>query len=126
MEQEKILRQEAIRMHLQGDSAQAISAKINRSRQWVYKWIARYEQDPHGNWYLSESNAPKNASSRIDKSLENSIISIRKNLQKQPYSQTGAINIMYELQRLGLPVPSLATINRVLSRNSLVGQGKFK
>jgi hypothetical protein len=126
MEQEKILRQEAIRMQLQGESVQAISTKINRSRQWVYKWIARYEQSPQGNWYLSESNAPKNVSSRIDKSLENSIISIRKHLQEQPYSQTGAINIMYELQRLGLPVPSLATINRVLSRNSLIGRSSVK
>jgi transposase InsO family protein len=48
MEQEKILRQEAIRMYLQGESAQAISVRINRSRQWVHKWIVRYEQDPHG------------------------------------------------------------------------------
>jgi hypothetical protein len=126
MEQEKSLRQEAIRMHLQGESVQAISAKINRSRQWVYKWVARYEQEPQGNWYLSESNAPKNVSRRIDQSLENSIISIRKHLQKRPYSQTGAINIMYELQRLGLPVPSLVTINRVLSRNNLIGQSSIK
>jgi hypothetical protein len=35
MEQENILRQEAIRMHLHGESAHAISAMLNRSRQWI-------------------------------------------------------------------------------------------
>jgi transposase len=74
MEQENILRQEAIRMHLQGESAHAISTRINRSRQWVYKWIAPYEQDPHGNWYLSESNAPKNASYLFARICRNNLI----------------------------------------------------
>jgi len=121
VEQEKILRQEAIRLHLQGESVQMISSKVNRSRQWVYKWVSRYEQNPQGSWYLNQSNAPKNSSGRIDSSIEKSIICIRKQLQERPYSQTGAINIMYELQRLCLAVPSVSTINRVLSRNNLIG-----
>jgi hypothetical protein len=37
MKQEEILRQEAIRLHLQGESVWAIAAKIDRSRQRVYK-----------------------------------------------------------------------------------------
>ena len=126
MKQEEILRQEAIRLHLQGESVQAIAAKINHSRQWVYKWIARYAQNSQGDWYLNESNAPKKVAKRIDKWVENSILSIRNKLQNQPYSQKGAINIMYEMRHLGLEVPSLPTINRVLSRNHLVNQSFVK
>ncbi|MDR0743703.1 MAG: helix-turn-helix domain-containing protein [Tannerella sp.] len=35
MEQEEILRQEAIRLRLQGASIASICEQINRSRQWV-------------------------------------------------------------------------------------------
>ncbi|MDR1183053.1 MAG: helix-turn-helix domain-containing protein, partial [Bacteroidales bacterium] len=120
MKQKEVLRQEAIRLYLQGESVQVIAAKLNHSRQWVYKWIARYEQNLQGAWYLNESNAPQKVTNRIDKSTENSILSIRNKLQNQPYSQKGAISIMYEMRNLGLEVPSLPTINRVLSRNNLI------
>jgi transposase InsO family protein len=126
MKQEEILRQEAVRLHLQGESIQSIVGRINRSRQWVYKWIARYTQDSQDGWYLNESNAPKKVTNRIDKSVENSILSIRNKLQNQPYAQTGAISIMYEMRHLGLEAPSLPTINRVLSRNNLVSQSSVK
>jgi hypothetical protein len=126
MKQEEILRQEAIRLHLQGDSVQAIASKIKRSRQWVYKWIARYAENSRDNWYLNRSNAPKKVANRIDKSAENSILSIRDKLQNQPYSQRGAISIMYEMRRLELNAPSLPTINRVLSRNNRVHQPPVK
>jgi hypothetical protein len=126
MKQEEILRQEAIRLHLQGESVQAIVAKINRSRQWVYKWLSRYAENSQGEWYLNESNAPEKVANRIDKSVENSILSIRNKLQNQPYSQKGAISIMYEMRHVGLEVPSLPTINRVLSRNNLINQSSVK
>jgi hypothetical protein len=126
MKQKTILRQEAIRMHLQGECVQAIAAKINRSRQWVYKWIARYTQNLQGEWYLNESNAPEKAANRIDKSVESSILFIRNKLQNQPCSQKGAISIMYEMRHAGLKVPSLPTINRVLSRNNPVNQSSVK
>jgi transposase len=61
MEQEEILRQEAIRMHLQSESVLAIAAKIDRTRQWVYKWIERYELNSQSEWFKSESNAPKSS-----------------------------------------------------------------
>jgi len=120
MEQEEIIRQEAVRLHLQGESVLAVASKIDRTRQWVYKWIGRYEQNPQGNWYKSESNAPKQLNRKIDNTLEKSVITIRKNLQNKPYSQKGALSIMYEFERLGMKSPSLSTINRILRRNHLI------
>jgi hypothetical protein len=126
MKQEEIIRQEAIRMHLQGESIIAIANKIDRSRQWVYKWIERYKRNPQGDWFKSESNAPKQSVHKIDNTLEKSVISIRKRLQNQPYSQKGALSIMYEFERLGMTSPSLSTINRVLQRNDLINPSSEK
>jgi len=120
MKQEENIRQEAIRFHLHGESALAISVKVCRSRQWVYKWIWRYNQNPQGNWFKSEPNAPKQSTRKIDNKLEKSVISIRKSLQNKPYSQKGALSIMYELERFGMKLPSLSTINRILQRNDLI------
>jgi len=120
MEQEEIIRQEAIRLHLQGESVIAIAARIDRSRQWIYKWIERYKQNPQGDWFKSESNAPKQSIHKIDNTMEKSVISIRRSLQQKPYSQKGALSIMYEFERLEMKPPSLSTINRILRRNNLI------
>ena len=120
MEQEEIIRQEAIRLHLQGESVLSIAAKIERTRQWVYKWIERYEQNPQGDWFKSESNAPKHLFRKLDNTIEKSVISIRKSLQNKPYAQKGALSIMYEFERLEMKSPSLSTINRILQRNDLI------
>ena len=120
MAQEEIIRQEAIRLHLQGESVLAIAARIERTRQWVYKWIKRHEQNPQGDWFKSESNAPTHLVRKIDHTTEKSVISIRKSLQKKPYAQKGALSIMYEFERLGMKSPSLSTINRILQRNDLI------
>jgi transposase len=42
MKQEEILRQEAIRLHLQGESVRAIAAKIDRSRHRTFTFIIKY------------------------------------------------------------------------------------
>jgi transposase InsO family protein len=120
MEQEEIIRQEAVRMHLQGESVLTISTVINRTRQWVYKWIERYNRNPQGDWYKSASNAPKQSNRKIDNRVEKSVISIRKSLQNKPYAQKGALSIMYEFEHLGMKAPSLSTINRILQRNDLI------
>jgi transposase InsO family protein len=52
--------------------------------------------------------------------LEKSVVSLRKSLLSKPYSQKGALSIMYELDRLGMKSPSLSTVNRILQRNNLV------
>jgi hypothetical protein len=126
MEQEEILRQEAIRLHLQGQRVKTICNQLNRSRPWFYKWLKAYEQSSDNQWYKNKSCVPKTVFGKTDKPLEQAIVEIRNRLSTQDYAQRGAINILYELVRLGITPPSIATINRILERNHLIVQSESK
>ena len=126
MEQEEILRLEAVRLHLQGTSTTSISEQLNRSRQWVHKWLKKYEESQDTGWYKSGSNTPKNIISKTDDSIEQAVIEIRQRLSSNPYAQKGAINILYEFERLEIKPPSVATINRILRRNNLIEKSSVK
>jgi len=126
MDKEEIIRQEAIRLSLQGYSVQTISKELERSRQWVYKWLSHYKQATDKNWYKSQSKVPKRVVKKTPITIEQTVIEIRKHLSNNAYSQKGAISILYEFERLGITPPSLATINRILKRNNLIGQSPGK
>ncbi|MDP4240513.1 MAG: helix-turn-helix domain-containing protein [Bacteroidota bacterium] len=126
MDQEEILRQKAIQLHFQGFTATEIAEQLQKTRQWVYKWLKRYAQTDNKNWFVNESFVPKTINSKIDEGLQNLIIEIRNRLSGLPYAQKGAISILYELERLGVRPPSLATINRILSRNNLIRKSKVE
>jgi len=123
---EERLRQEAVRMHLKGISVSKIARELSKSRQWIYKWISRYNSSPNSDWYKEESRAPKSQSIRISGMIENSVIEIRKSLSSNSYSQKGATSILYEMKRLGLNTTSVSTINRILKRNDLISLKKTK
>ena len=54
------------------------------------------------------------------------MINVRKALADRRYSQTGALSIMYEIERMGLKPPSIPTINRILKRNNLITPSSVK
>lgn len=126
MGQEEVLRQEAIRLHLQGVSIHDIANKLDKTRQWVYKWLQLYKRSTVVDWYKSRSRAPKHVSNKTDKEMECLVVKIRQQLSQQLYAQKGAISILYEFNRLGIAPPSLPTINRILSRNNLTGTATVK
>ncbi len=126
MEQEEILRQEAVRLHLQGNSITTVCEQLNRTRQWVYKWLKKYKQSGTPDWYISGSNAPRKITSKTNRLLEQTVVEIRQRMSSNLYSQKGAINILYELERLGIKPPSVATINRILQRNNLIEKSSVK
>jgi putative transposase len=123
MDNDEVLRQEAVRLFLQGLSVQVIATQVEKSRQWVYKWIHKYQVSEIQDWYVSVSNAPKEISNKVSAELESTVVEIRKCLSGNPYSQRGAISILYEFERLGLKPPSIATVNRILKRNNLLDSG---
>ena len=116
MDSEEKLRQEAVQSYLQGVSVSSISTKLSKSRQWIYKWVSRYENSSDPQWYREHSRAPLTHSSELPGDIEHAIIEVRKRLAGKPYSQKGAISILYELKELGIQAPSVSTINRVLKR----------
>lgn len=120
MEQEEILRKEAVRLHSLGKSINEISDQLNRTRQWVHKWIRRYQKSTSSEWERSQSFAPKHLPNKTDVNLEQLVIKIRKNLSEQIYAQKGAVSILYEFEKVGIKPPSLSSINRILRRNKLI------
>jgi putative transposase len=126
MDNDEILRQESVRLFLKGLSIKEVAERVGRTRQWVYKWIHKYQNEESEFWYKSVSNAPKVISKKTSKEIESTVIEIRKRLSNNPYSQRGAISILYEFDRLGLKPPSIATVNRILKRNQLLDKDSSK
>jgi hypothetical protein len=126
MDDELILRKQAVELYLNGVPISEIVQKLYRSRQWVHKWITRYRTKGGDDWYLSESTSPKQMHNRIPQDEENLVINVRKALEGRIYSQTGALSIMYEIERLGHKSPSIPTINRILKRNNLINTSSVK
>jgi putative transposase len=125
MNDEIIIRKQAVELYLQGTSVIEISDKLGKTRQWVYKWLNRYKRG-EVDWFHSLSNAPRKPSKHISKKIEQTIVTIRQNLNVQKYAQKGALNILYEFERLNIEPPSIATINRVLKRNNLIKSSDTK
>ena len=126
MEDELILRKQAVELYLSGDSISEIVHKLGRSRQWVHKWITRYRIKGGNDWFHSESTSPKQVHNRTSQNEEELVISVRKALEGRIYSQTGALSIMYEIERMDLKSPSIPTINRILKRNNLINCSSVK
>ena len=100
MDDEIIIRKQAVELHLNGTSTLDIARKLGKSRQWVHKWVKRYQTIGGDTWYRSISRTPRHIQSKTPKKTEDLVISIRKGFESRIYSQTGALSIMYEFERL--------------------------
>jgi site-specific recombinase XerD len=123
MKDEEILRKQAIELRAQGFSITAIADKLEKTRQWVHKWLKRYKIE-NDNWFIALPNTPKKLIKSTSSEVENAIIFIRKSLNDQKYAQKGALNILYELGRMNIAPPSIVTINRIIKRNGLLDKGE--
>lgn len=119
MANEEALRARAVSMHLQGLSVTSIARELGKSRQWVHKWINRYNPDIP-TWNISKSNAPHFNPNKISYAMEKKIIATRQELVVSPYLESGAYAIWHKLEEEGINPPSIASINRILNRNNLL------
>lgn len=126
MEDENIFRRQAVQLYLNGVSISDIAHKLGRSRQWVHKWITRFRAKDQDEWYQSKSTSPRQFYNRTPPNEEELVINVRKALEGRQYSQTGALTIMYEIERMGVKPPSIPTINRILKRNNLINSSSVK
>jgi transposase len=117
MEQE--IRKKAIDQYLKGASPKSIYTELNRSKQWFFKWLKRYQTGDPG-WYQDQSKAPKTQPTAISEADKQRIISVRTRLESQKFAQVGASAIKWELTKSGFQFPSDRTINRVLKKEGLV------
>jgi len=118
MANEETLRKKAISLYQQGKKVTTIAREIGRTRQWVHKWINRYETQSE-NWSSSRSHAPHNPSTRISSSTKDLVVATRKQLEASPYLESGAYAIWHSMREQGANTPSVATINRILGKSGL-------
>jgi transposase len=122
---EEDLRKEAIRRHLlDGESPKAVYTSINRSKEWFFKWLKRFQTGAE-DWFKDHSKAPKSKPIAISSQEKEIIIATRTRLESDPRSQFGVSAIKWELHKLGLPLRSDSTINRTLKREGLVKKNQF-
>jgi len=117
----------AVQRFNNGESRESICASIKKSKSWLYKWIARYD-DKDTSWSESQSRRPKNATHYTQSEVVEIVKLTRLNLYNQDLF-CGAQAIHWEMEDLGVtPLPSIRTINRILSRHSLTHRrtGKYE
>ena len=116
---EQDFRKRAINLYLKGVKPKSIYSELNRSKNWFFKWLKRYQTgDP--DWYKDKSKAPKRQPTAVSKVDRERIISVRTDLESQRFAQIGASAIKWELSKSGYGFPSDRTINRVLKKEGLV------
>jgi transposase-like protein len=121
MSQELSLRQKAIRWKQAGRAVSWICQRLERSRDWFYKWWNRY-QEAGASGLRDRTHAPKSNPQRWSGEIRQVILDIRDRLMRrrgprERYRLAGAATIRHELACLGYdPLPSLRTIERVLQQ----------
>lgn len=108
----------AVQRFIKGEKPESICSSLGCSRAWLYKWVARYfEGDPF--WVESRSPRPLTSPARTSSEIEEIVKLVRLNLYNRDLF-CGAQAIHWELEELKVqPLPSIRTINRILSRYSL-------
>ncbi|MDR0385639.1 MAG: helix-turn-helix domain-containing protein [Prevotellaceae bacterium] len=81
MDSEEKLRQEAVPLYLQDVSVSSVATKLSKSRQWIYKWVSRYENSSDLQWYREYSRASLKQSVELPADIEHAIIETRKRLK---------------------------------------------
>lgn len=113
-------RKVAMQWMLQGQSPSKIIRNLQKSRQWFYKWLRRFRKNPTGEWYQEQSRRPNSIQRKITRQTEELVIRIRQQLEDSLYAQIGAVNIQWEMSKLGFELLPIWTINRILHNRHLV------
>lgn len=122
---EQDLRKRAINLYLKGESPKSIYTQLDRSKNWFFKWLKRYQSGDR-NWYKDRPKAPRKQPTRISSVDRERIIAVRSQLESQRFAQIGASAIKWELSKSGFGFPSDRTINRVLKREGLVKKNSVR
>ena len=92
--------------------------RVGRSREWIYKWLGRFaEEGPAG---LSDrSRAPLGRPAATSDVTVAAVLEVRDELERSPVASVGGLSILAAMERRGhVRLPSVATIERILSRAS--------
>lgn len=98
------------------------ASEVGRSRQWLHKWLTRYDRD--GMAGLKEvSRKPNRSPSATPQSVIDRVLEVRDQLEGHRFANRGAEAIRYEMLAAGdRTVPSESTIERILARHGRAGR----
>jgi len=110
----------AIKRYLNGEKPATIARSLGYSRKWIYKWVERYESSSNdSDWCRNQPSAPHSNPSKLSEVIVEAVKLVRLSLYNEGLF-CGAQAIRMELEDLAVePLPSLRTINRILSREEL-------
>ena len=110
----------AIDRYSSGERITTIARSMGYSRKWVYKWVERHHSsDDTSDWNQSRSSSPQSSPRQLTENIVEAVKIVRLNLYNHGLF-CGAQAIEWELREQGVePVPSLRSINRILSREEL-------
>src|SRR3989339_88603 len=117
----------AVRRFKNGESPESICTSLGKSKVWLYKWSKRYSGE-ETSWCEDRSRRPLWTPLHTSAEVEEIVKLVRLNLYNQDLF-CGAQAILWELEDLGVvPLPSVRTIGRILSRNELTHRrtGKYE
>lgn len=108
----------AVQRFKNGESPESICTSLGKSTVWLYKWVKRYREE-ETSWCEDRSRRPLSTPLHTPVEIEEIVKMVRLNLYNQDLF-CGAQAIYWEMEELGVkPLPSIRTINRILSRNEL-------
>jgi len=105
-------------VRFEGRSKSTVAREYRVSRRWVQTLCARYEAEGEAG-LEPRSRRPVRSPQRTADGVEDAIVELRKALSDQGLD-AGAHTIVYHLAERGGPVPSVATVWRILSRRGFV------
>jgi len=115
----------AVQRFKNGESPESICTSLGKSKVWLYKWTKRYRGE-ETSWCEDRSRRPLSTPLHTSAEVEEIVKMIRLNLYNQDLF-CGAQAIYWEMEELGVtPLPSIITINRILSRNDLTHRRTVK
>lgn len=110
-------RGEAIRLVMAEGMAVADAAEaVGRSRRWLSKWLAR---DRAGEDLTDRSRASSTSFRSLQPDATGVVLSYRDRLEKDPVASVGGLSILaaMERDRVAAPLPSVRSIERILTRH---------
>ena len=110
-------RRRAVELVADGVSKAEAGRRLGRSRQWVDKWGKRYSAD--GDAGLEDrSRAPHQTPTKTPDRVVAKVLAVRDDLEANPVASIGGLTILAEMERDRFtPIPSVATIERILQRH---------
>lgn len=119
-------RQRAIELVDGGVSKAEAARRVGRSRRWVVKWVGRWRSEGEIGLH-DHSRVPHSQPTSTTPRVMDKVLEIREALEEDPAANIGGLSVLAAMERQGFaPVPSVATIERILSEAGVTHQARTK